>query len=60
MSRTPPQLSHRAAPGSIDALLQDPVPQVSGVAGLDHLGPLQLDRTAEVLEQPGTAVQDHP
>lgn len=35
------------------------VPQVSSVAGLEHLGPFQLDRTAEVLEQPGTAVQDH-
>jgi hypothetical protein len=29
------------------------------VAGLDHLGRLQLDRAAEVLEQPGAAVQDH-
>ena len=48
-----------ASQGSTDALLQDPVPQVRGVAGLDHLGPLQLDRTAEALEQPRTAVQDH-
>jgi hypothetical protein len=39
-----------AYPGSTDALLQDPVPQVSGVGGLEHLGPLQLERTAEVLE----------
>ena len=28
------------------------------MGGLDHFGPLELDRAAELLEQPGSAVQD--
>jgi hypothetical protein len=55
----PAPVAQRRRRGMAHVLLQDPVPQVIGVLGLDHLGPFQLDRTAEVFEQPGTAVQDY-